>query len=493
MHWIKDIQKAINFIENNLLEDISPDDVSRHLSSSTDHFQRTFHIVTSLSISEYIRNRRLTLAGEDVKNTQAKVIDIAAKYFYDSPDSFTKAFARFHGATPTGMKGATAVLNHFHPLTIDVLIKGGFGIRRKIIPNIPDIGYYGNETDYIINLFYATLSMTDKQTDRAEIAAYSTLGNLFAWTPGVWQWGNEGIQALDTYPRETEIRLLKNIGCTAKYMEVKRDEDGHFLNTDAEQIRRDFMESIDKGYPVITHGHGDGRHVITIGYEDNGRKIINKEARDGDEGTTPTGKIANEIIEVENWEDTITHYIVLKERFDPPPERERALGLFKHIAKRARSKATPGADIHIGFEGWEAYIHLIEHDDFTTLPLTEADITGEDTGQARCVQQRFGIYCDGLCKIWSYNDPLDYYRGLAQRFPEWQDELTKAADALEACANTAGFVWQQGFSFDEKGYEKFRDPAERKILADKARWAMARDMEAVGQFEAILEKEGMSI
>ena len=104
MNWINDTGNAINFIENNLLENISADDVSNHIHSSTDYFQRTFNIVTGLSISEYIRNRRLTLAGEELKNTQTKVIDISMKYGYDSPDSFTKAFTRFHGVTPTSVR-----------------------------------------------------------------------------------------------------------------------------------------------------------------------------------------------------------------------------------------------------------------------------------------------------------------------------------------------------------------------------------------------------
>ena len=102
MKWINDTQNAINFIESNLLENINADDVSKYINSSTDYFQKTFHIVTGLSISEYIRNRRLTLAGEELKNTQAKVIDVSLKYGYDSPDSFTKAFTRFHGVTQVG-------------------------------------------------------------------------------------------------------------------------------------------------------------------------------------------------------------------------------------------------------------------------------------------------------------------------------------------------------------------------------------------------------
>ena len=136
MNWMNDTQNAINFIEDNLLENINTDHVSNHIHSSTDYFQRTFNIVTGISISEYIRNRRLTLAGEELKNTQAKVIDVAMKYGYDSPDSFTKAFKRFHGVTPASARVSDTELKCFLPLSIKIFIKGGFNMNRKIIPNI---------------------------------------------------------------------------------------------------------------------------------------------------------------------------------------------------------------------------------------------------------------------------------------------------------------------------------------------------------------------
>ncbi len=69
INWIYDIQNAINFIKNSLLDNIGTDDVSKYINLSDDYFRRTFSIVTGLSISEYIKNRRLTLAGEEIKNT----------------------------------------------------------------------------------------------------------------------------------------------------------------------------------------------------------------------------------------------------------------------------------------------------------------------------------------------------------------------------------------------------------------------------------------
>jgi hypothetical protein len=96
-----------------------------------------------------------------------------------------------------------------------------------------------------------------------------------------------------------------------------------------------------------------------------------------------------------------------------------------------------------------------------------------------------------LCQIYERHAALDYYRSLAERYPEWREELNVAVAALDECSKYGGFLWEQGFAFEGAGLEKFRDPAARKILADEGRKAMQKDIEAVEQFEKILKKEGL--
>lgn len=483
MNWINDTQNAINFIENNLLENINADDVSKHINSSTDCFQRTFNIVTGFSISEYIRNRRLTLAGEELKNTQAKVIDIALKYGYDSPDSFTKAFTRFHGVTPTSARVSSENLKYFYPLSIKVFMKGGFGMNRKIIPNIPEIGYDGNETDFGVNLLAATFNITGTKMDRSELAFYSGMANHFCWIEGDWV-GSRGCECFgnnNETPFQEELRLLKTIGWSAKYVIVSRDNDGRMLNTDEEQIKRDFVESIDKGYPILSRRTNNHRYSIIIGYEDDGDIIVCKEAVDGED---ENGHRDAETFVYENWQDVILDYIVLKERLEPVPERQRILEQLKFIVTHARRADKIRGCISSGIAAWEAYLYMLEHEDLSTLPLD----TGEDN-----VNLRLGIYCDGLCQIWERHAALPYYCSLAENYPEWREELNAAVVALDECSKYGGFLWSQGFAFEGEGLEKFRDPAARKILADEGRKAMQKDMEAVEQFEKILQKEGMQV
>mgnify|MGYP002579464813 CR=1 FL=1 len=100
MNWIQSLTKAIQYIESNLTHDITVNDVANHVYASNAHYQRVFSLVTGITIGDYIRNRRLSLAGQDLLLSKNRIIDVAMKYQYDSQESFSKAFTRFHGITP---------------------------------------------------------------------------------------------------------------------------------------------------------------------------------------------------------------------------------------------------------------------------------------------------------------------------------------------------------------------------------------------------------
>ena len=137
MDWINEVQKAVNYIEENLLEDITIDNVSKQVQSSRDHFSKIFYIVTGFSVGEYVRNRRLSLAGQELAASKAKVIDVVMKYRYETPESFTKAFSRFHGLPPSTIRKKRDRLKSFDPLAIHIHVKGGFNMSKKLISQIP--------------------------------------------------------------------------------------------------------------------------------------------------------------------------------------------------------------------------------------------------------------------------------------------------------------------------------------------------------------------
>lgn len=133
MEWLQSLNHAIDYMEEHLTDNITCGDVAEHIYISSFHFQRTFNLLTGLTVGEYIRNRRLSLAGQDLLRGQTKVIDVAYKYCYETPESFTKAFSRFHGITPNQAKKEGTVLKSFNRLVIKIKLEGGNIMDYKIV------------------------------------------------------------------------------------------------------------------------------------------------------------------------------------------------------------------------------------------------------------------------------------------------------------------------------------------------------------------------
>ncbi len=133
MDWIADLQKAINYMEEHLLEDINYEDVAAQVYISSYEFHRAFSFLTGMTANAYIRNRRLSLAGREIVETDARITDIAMKYGYDTPESFTKAFTRFHGIAPRFAREGTAGLTLFNPLVVKLTVEGGKSMDYRIV------------------------------------------------------------------------------------------------------------------------------------------------------------------------------------------------------------------------------------------------------------------------------------------------------------------------------------------------------------------------
>lgn len=132
MDWMTGMQKAIDYIEANLTEELEPERVAAESFSSSYHFQRVFSILCGYTLGEYIRLRRLSLAGAELAGGRAKVIDVALKYGYDSPDSFAKAFQKFHGITPSQARADGSELRSFSRLSIKISLEGGNTMNYRI-------------------------------------------------------------------------------------------------------------------------------------------------------------------------------------------------------------------------------------------------------------------------------------------------------------------------------------------------------------------------
>ena len=131
MDWITGIQRALDYMEAHLTEGIDYDAVAKQAYSSAFHFQRMFSMVCGFSLGDYIRMRRLSLAAEELQCTNGRVVDIALKFGYDTPESFSRAFVRFHGLTPTEARRGGNVKS-FSRLSVKLILSGGNTMDYRI-------------------------------------------------------------------------------------------------------------------------------------------------------------------------------------------------------------------------------------------------------------------------------------------------------------------------------------------------------------------------
>ena len=130
---MESISDAISYIEDHITQEILIESIANEVYLSPFYFQKGFAMLCGYTVGDYIRQRRLSIAGSELVSSDEKIIDIALKYGYESPDSFTKAFTRFHGVTPTAVRRDGAMLRSFAPVKINISLKGGYLMDYKIV------------------------------------------------------------------------------------------------------------------------------------------------------------------------------------------------------------------------------------------------------------------------------------------------------------------------------------------------------------------------
>lgn len=168
MDWVTGMQRAIDYVEAHITEDIDYDAVARQSFSSPYHFQRVFSILCGYTLGEYIRSRRLALAGAELAEGRISVLDAALKYGYESPDSFARAFRRFHGVNPSQARSAT--LKSFSRLSIKISLEGGSMMDYRI----------ENKPELVLTGFKRRFTGTPAEREDQECDFYlSTRGNQY--------------------------------------------------------------------------------------------------------------------------------------------------------------------------------------------------------------------------------------------------------------------------------------------------------------------------
>ena len=132
MELLAQLNRAMDYVEEHICDDITLKDISSVTAYSEYHFCRLFYYIAEMPLSEYLRKRKLSLAAMELQSGCDRVIDLAVKYGYDSADSFTRAFVKQHGVTPTAARQSGIELKIFLPITFQIKIKGAQSMNWRI-------------------------------------------------------------------------------------------------------------------------------------------------------------------------------------------------------------------------------------------------------------------------------------------------------------------------------------------------------------------------
>lgn len=151
MKWIDVLNQLIDYLEMHLDEEISPHEIELITGCPYSVFQRMFSYTSDISLHEYIRRRRLSEAAYELQSLQAKVIDVAMKYGYESSDAFCVAFKKQHGVTPAMAKRKNTSLNSYPRLQFRMNIIGGTAMKYRVVQkdSMNVIGVFGSVNDGI--------------------------------------------------------------------------------------------------------------------------------------------------------------------------------------------------------------------------------------------------------------------------------------------------------------------------------------------------------
>ncbi|MBW7475802.1 effector binding domain-containing protein [Paenibacillus oenotherae] len=133
MEWFTRMKEALDLMELKMEERLDIEEIAKAAYSSPFHFQRMFHMLTGMTVAEYTRKRKLTLAAQELAMSSSKVLDIALKYGYDSPESFAKAFRKVHGISPSEARSPGVSLKAFPRISFHLSLKGDKDMDYRIV------------------------------------------------------------------------------------------------------------------------------------------------------------------------------------------------------------------------------------------------------------------------------------------------------------------------------------------------------------------------
>lgn len=240
MDWVDRMNKAIDYVEENLNSELDSNEISKIMACPFSVFQRAFIQITGIPLSEYIRCRKLTCAAYELQNTNSKIIDVALKYGYKSSDAFTVAFKHVHGIAPSMVRKNNIKLTFYCRLHFALTIKGVGKMDYKIIDKEPfkvigkrRITPYGGGTWQIVKSDGSAETMKDISGHLCDLGLCFGFGKDGSndYMCGI-QWDKEDIEGFDSYIYPKATWLI---------FEADGKISEHVLNSVWQRINQEFL------------------------------------------------------------------------------------------------------------------------------------------------------------------------------------------------------------------------------------------------------------
>lgn len=364
MNWSEKMNDAIDYIESNLDNKIDHIKVAQISCCSLSKFQRLFLFLTDITTSEYIRRRRMTLAADELLKSDIKVIDLALKYDYDSPEAFTRAYQSFHGYPPSVTR-KFGVFNKYSRIFVQInIVGGGLSMEskknrtKKVIQNVRCISWGDPSANPYEGAIIACMDALN-ESNIGLAGMVSGLGFSYTWYPGA---PNDAIITDDAMIKRTFDALGYKIS-------IYRDSDTH--NTPQSRSKEFYQDqivaSIDKGLPVLGFGFTNDypSACAILGYENNGDILFFSSC--WDKNTTVDDETG--YLRLSDWYKYCYGVVIIEEKIAAALTGK---ALIKHCLESAvtvsEQKTVQFYDITVpyGIATYDTMIGVLEDDSFWT-------------------------------------------------------------------------------------------------------------------------------
>ena len=477
MYWVEDIQKAINYIEENLLEDINAEGVSDKIHTSKDYFQKVFALVTGFTVSEYIRNRRLSLAGQELVEGKIKIIDVALKYFYETPESFTKAFSRFHGITPSSIRLRKERLKTFNSISIQIIIQGGFSMSVKL--DVRSVGFISNlKDDRSPESFALPACLTSLMEYLGEDARWETIHShnrdytkrkLYDAILAASGMSFGLLWHRDICSSSFDLTQVNDHDLTIKFAYDYVGYNCEILertDTNFNEMKALITESIDAGRPVLAFGVvGPPECSILCGYDSGGDTLIGWSHF---QSHNPADCENNGMFHVSGWHDNIWKIVLCKNKKEYKNELKdiirRGIGITENLEIGA---------LYSGKAAYKAWVNYVLDSKY------EAMSDDELKGKFWYYHSLVGNHAEARACLGSF---LHESAGDDK-------ELIDIANIYKEMHDTCWQLWEvSGGWQNREGYKSLRDKEKREKAAELIRKIEQLDFTAVERLKAWLNK-----